>query len=394
MARHLNDTVLLTGGRMPASLAMARVLKKAGAVVIGSDAIDTTPLCRSNSVDSYIKTPSPSKEPRAFLEHLSQIVLQCKVTHLIPMYEEAYVVSAGLDILNRDHPDLTIFVDSVETLSILDDKSRFIAHCESLGLRVPRTKIVTSVSGMNDVLSTFSSGNIVIKPVFSRFAQGVFIDPGPAEVSTIIPTEQTPWVVQQRIVGPVASSYGVCRAGQVLVHGDYGNDFVVGSKSKQGLGASSSYQPMVLPGSREFADILFGSLNYTGQYGLDYIIGDDGIYCIECNPRATSGVHLFERDKVFGSLMLGLAQPREPRSSGSANHLQLLQCIFSNEASVLDPKLIRAFLSRDVLFSVRDPMPVLAFRDMVRAMAQTARLQKRPVTDVFFEDLACEPRLD
>lgn len=379
---------------MPASLAMARALKKAGAVVIGSDSIDTTPLSRSSSVDAYIKTPSPSKEPRAFLERLSQIAFERKVTHLIPMYEEGYVVSAGLDLLRNAHPGLTIFVDSVATLSILDDKWRFVEHCDSLGLRVPKTTIVTSVPALNDALKTFSSTGIVVKPVFSRFAQGVYIDPSLQDLASIAPTEEAPWVVQQRIVGPVASSYGVCRDGKVLVHGDYGNDFVVGSKSKQGLGASSSYQPTVLPNSRQFANILFGSLNYTGQYGLDYIISDHGIYCIECNPRATSGVHMFERDKVYGSLMLGSDQRREPRSSGSSNHLQLLQCIFSKEASVFDPKFIKALLSRDVLFSFRDPMPVVAFRDMVNSMTLAARAQKRPVTDVFFEDLACEPRLD
>jgi len=376
---------------MPASLAMCRALRRSGATVIGTDSLDTTPLSGSNSVDLYVKTPSPSKAPDAFLAALSQLIKEHNVSHLIPMYEEGYVVAASLSRLAGTHPSTSILVDTVETLSILDDKWRFIAHCKSLGLPVPNTAVVTSASELRDQINSLSTG-FVVKPVFSRFAQGVYIDPGPEDLARIHPSVDSPWVVQERVIGSVASSYGICRNGKVLVHGDYGNDFVVGAKSKQGLGASSSYQPTVLPGSREFAEILFGSLAYSGQYGLDYIVNDRGISCIECNPRATSGIHLFERDRSFGDLMLGKSTNDQPRASASSNHLQLLQCLISGEASIADPKLIKALLSRDVLFRFRDPRPVLAFRTMLKQITFEARSQQRPVADLFFEDLACEPR--
>lgn len=223
---------------MPASLAMCRALRRSGATVIGTDSLDTTPLSGSNSVDLYVKTPSPSKAPDAFLAALSQLIKEHNVSHLIPMYEEGYVVAASLSRLAGTHPSTSILVDTVETLSILDDKWRFIAHCKSLGLPVPNTAVVTSASELRDQINSLSTG-FVVKPVFSRFAQGVYIDPGPEDLVRIHPSVDSPWVVQERVIGSVASSYGICRNGKVLVHGDYGNDFVVGAKSKQGLGASS-----------------------------------------------------------------------------------------------------------------------------------------------------------
>ena len=391
MTRPLMMTALVTGGRMPASLAMCRALKRSGATVIGTDSLDTTPLSGSNAVDLYVKTPPPSKSPEEFLAALSQIIKEHNVSHLIPMYEEGYVVSASLPQLASAHASTLILVDTVETLSILDDKWRFIAHCKSLGLPVPNTAVVTSVAQLRDQITRLASG-IVVKPVFSRFAQGVFIDPSPEDLTQIHPSVDSPWVVQERVIGPVASSYGICRNGKILVHGDYGNDFVVGAKSKQGLGASSSYQPTVLPGSLEFAETLFGSLGYSGQYGLDYIVNDRGISCIECNPRATSGVHLFERDLSFGDIILGKPTMNQPRPSASSNHPQLLQCLISGEASIADPKLIKALMSPDVLFRFRDPMPVFTFRTMLKDITLQARSQQRPVADLFFEDLACEPR--
>ena len=82
----------------------------------------------------------------------------------------------------------------------------------------------------------------------------------------------------------------------------------------------------------------------------------------------------------------------QPRPSASSNHPQLLQCLISGEASIADPKLIKALMSPDVLFRFRDPMPVFTFRTMLKDITLQARSQQRPVADLFFEDLACEPR--
>jgi len=35
-------------------------------------------------------------------------------------------------------------------------------------------------------------------------------------------------------------------------------------------------------------------INYTGQISFDFIRSKERLYVIECNPRATSGIHLFE----------------------------------------------------------------------------------------------------
>jgi predicted ATP-grasp superfamily ATP-dependent carboligase len=307
------------------------------------------------------------------------------------MYEEGFVVSKNLEKLKQALPNITIQVSKQQHLTLLDDKFRFIDYCEKLGLLVPKTIQVSSNEELKAALEMIGS-EVVLKPVFSRFASNVYLRPSAEEIATIKPSIQNPWVAQELIQGDVISSYGICQDGVVKVHADYNNEFVTGAKSSQGLGASSSFQPRGSQQTREFANKLFESILYTGQYGLDFILGPNGAACIECNPRSTSGVHLFEKQKSFSKILAGLNVNEEPKASGASNHLQLLRSMLSGETKFGNPRLIKALLCRDVIFDFRDTKPLKGFQTMLKQVGETAAEQQRPTADVFFEDLACEPR--
>ena len=376
---------------MPASLAMCRLLKRHGASVIGTDSLAVTPLMFSNCVDVNATTASPALRPDQFINDLITLAKKHDVTHIYPMYEEGFVVSKFRQKLEHELKGTELFIGKLEQLALLDDKFNFIEHCEKLDLPVPKTIFVASTDALNAAVKTID-GEVVVKPVFSRFANNIYLRPSPEELATIQPCEENPWVVQELISGDVISSYGICHQGVVKVHADYNNEFVTGAKSKQGLGASSSFQPRQLQGTREFANKLFGSINYTGQYGLDFILGPNGPACIECNPRSTSGVHLYEKCPDFAKILLGCDVEREPHPSGASNHLQLFRSIASGETKINNPRLRQSIFCRDVIFDLYDPKPVKGFRKMMDEIKTIAEEQNKPAADVFFEDLACEPR--
>ena len=51
---------------------------------------------------------------------------------------------------------------------------------------------------------------------------------------------------------------------------------------------------------------LVAGTGYSGQISFDWIVGGDGCArAIECNPRATSGLHLFARDAALPAALMG-----------------------------------------------------------------------------------------
>ncbi|MCP9849390.1 ATP-grasp domain-containing protein [Cyanobium sp. Morenito 9A2] len=387
---------LITAGRMPASLAAARILRRAGWTVIGTDSLPLTPLSRSRSVNHWISTPSPRDQPEAFIGALASIGRDHGVTLVLPIYEEGFVIARRREELQARLPAARLAVAPLELLALLDDKMRFIAHCQSLNLPVPATMLAESAADLRSAWAALDE-DVVLKPVFSRFASSVLIRPSASALETVDPSPEEPWVVQQRISGELISSYGICRQGEVVAHGDYHMDFITGSQARQGLGASAVYLPVEAGESLAFARTLFASLSYDGQYGLDFLRTGDGLQCIECNPRGTSGLHLFERRPGFAALLSGSGSggdapaPLGP-SSGAVNHLQLLQAVRASPQRWFDPKLWQALLSRDVLFDPLDPWPIVDFMAMIATLTAEARQLGVSVAEHFFHDLACEPR--
>lgn len=380
---------------MPASLAAARLLHRAGWTVIGTDSLPLTPLSRSRSVHRWHSTPSPRDQPQAFIAALAAIGREHGVTLVLPMYEEGFVIARERAVLQGELPAAHIAVAALEQLALLDDKMRFIRHGQSLKLPVPHTVLAESTADLRRAHADLD-GDVVLKPVFSRFASSVLIRPSAQELEAVEPSPSEPWVVQQRLEGELISSYGLCRQGRVVAHGDYRIDFVTGRQARQGLGASAVYLPVEAVESLAFARTLFASLGYDGQYGLDFLRTRGGLWAIECNPRGTSGIHLFERCRGFAALLsgdeTGQGEAARLRPSGAVNHLQLLQAVRAAPQRWADPLLWRALISRDVLFDPLDPLPILDFMTMVATLTAEARQRGIPVAEHFFHDLACEPR--
>ena len=93
---------------------------------------------------------------------------------------------------------------------------------------------------------------------------------------------------------------GICKNGKVLSSVAYSSDFTVSKTSvffeKTGKGDLGG-----------IIEKIASNCNYTGFLSFDVILGEDGTARpIECNPRATSALHLYAiQDKIDDAILNG-----------------------------------------------------------------------------------------
>ncbi|WP_214326919.1 hypothetical protein [Nonomuraea sediminis] len=265
-------TVLITGGRAPVALDLARKFARSGVRVVVAESSRGN-LCRaSKAVDRTHPVPPPRQAPEAFADALVRIVKREGVDLVVPTCEEIFYVSRARDRL-LEHCE--VLAAPLDTLRRLHSKWEFIRLAESWGLPVPRTE-----------LGTWSHDGTpyVTKPEFSRFGTQVRFG-GP------IPKT---WVAQERLDGPQVCTYSVARDGRLAAHAAYAVDFTAS-------GACVSFEPVDHPAAEEWVTTFVARLGFTGQIAFDFVAGDR-VLPLECNPRATSGVHLLG-DELTAALM-------------------------------------------------------------------------------------------
>lgn len=122
---------------------------------------------------------------------------------------------------------------------------------------------------------------------YSRFATRTLIRPRPDEVSRLLPRPESPWVAQQHVQGRELCSYSLFHQGRLTAHACYH------PRHRVGQGSGIWFEPVDPPLICEFLAHFGAATGYHGQVGFDFIESPDGhLHVLECNPRATSGLHL------------------------------------------------------------------------------------------------------
>lgn len=297
--------VLVTGARSPAALELCRGLAADGVTVYAADTLFLPLASWSNSVKRYFRLPSPRFKREAFIRKLSQIIEKYEIDVVIPTCEEAFHLSAVKDQLPTR---ASYFVDDIATLDRLHNKFT-VQQClvPDSYLVGPETKLIEDIEKLRK-LEMYDP--LVFKRAYSRFAEGTFIKPSKAEIDEIKPTPNDPFVAQEFIDGDEYCIYAVA------AHGVPKAVTVYRPKYRAGLGAGIYFDPV--------DDLAFEAAIWSfiienklhGQISFDVIqaryFGREGMYLIECNPRATSGIHLLGADAGFADLF-GIETDREPR---------------------------------------------------------------------------------
>ena len=281
-------TVLITGARAPAALEWARQFAAAGWRVLAADSMPHPLASWSRAVERTFRTPPARQEPVCFVRAVSDICQNESVELVMPVCEEIFELSRGASQL----PEGTrLWADSFGRLGKLHDKSAFITLAGRLGLPVPETHLITRADEVRAL-----KGGWFLKPSFSRFASegrpwtgelgGAFSQDetwlGHQEISPL-----RPWVAQEFLAGHGWCAYAMAEAGRVLALVCYPVEWTAGA------GACVAFSAQSYPEVESWVQRFVKSAVLTGQMAFDFIdVPGRGVLPLECNPRATSGIHL------------------------------------------------------------------------------------------------------
>ncbi len=275
-------TILVTGARSLAALDLARTFHQAGMRVVCVDSVDRTLCSYSEAVACYRKTASPRFAFGAFIADLQRIVSEEQIDLLVPTCEEIFYIAKAKEQLQTQ-----VFAEVFDKLHLLHHKWEFYRYLRKGGYQTPFTELWDGRA---------RDCKWVLKPVYSRFGAETQI------VSGRWPSRQlenaNPFIVQAYVEGEKICSYSVCREGRVLAHGAYR------PLHTMGIGAAICLKSISDPTVDAFVRSVVADLRFTGQISFDFIRGNE-LNCIECNPRATSGVHLFQRNPELTRCFLG-----------------------------------------------------------------------------------------
>ncbi|WP_136068794.1 ATP-grasp domain-containing protein [Modicisalibacter radicis] len=277
--------VLITGARAAAALDLARDFAAAGWEPHLADCVPARMASWSRAPARVHRYPAPRHQSAAFRERIVELVDTFDIELVVPTCEEVFYLAAPA---MQGRLEARLCASPLPTLRRLHDKLAFARHCAASGLPVPASHPIDSVRDLTDFADT--SRDWVFKPRFGRFGDRTRVAPGPCELTAITPGPDAPWMAQQRIIGEEACFYAVARRGELVAFAAYGSEWRL-----QG-GASYAFDPLTSQRERVLSDIaarLARSAGIHGQFACDVMFDTAGSpFLLECNPRATSGVHL------------------------------------------------------------------------------------------------------
>jgi len=350
---------LLTAGRAPSTLDLARQLNAAGHQVFVADTT-TWHVCRgSNAVKKNFVIPSPRFQTEKFIQELKNIIQSEKIDYLIPTFEEVLYISSHLDSFPKT---CKVFSAPFETLLRMHNKWFFYESQVNAGIPVPETFLIEKKEDLKqlDPKSTYA-----VKASYSRSAQSVYkFEPGSILPDIEIEAHNA-WIAQKWLEGKRFCTYSICEDGKVLAHATYPVQIAI-----QGhfcLNFESVDHPAILEWVKNFIKIE----NFTGQVGFDLFEDENGVvYAIECNPRATHGLILFKNsdriDRAFTGNVEHVITPKEGntkqiaagmsfygwKSAYKENKLkEFFQILFKTPDVVFDRKDIKPFLYTPLVYS-------------------------------------------
>jgi hypothetical protein len=156
--------------------------------------------------------------------------------------------------------------------------------------------------------------------------------------------------MQEWIEGTQHCAYAICQKGTVCAFSLYETIF------SAGIGATIHFQHHENASIEQWVKTFVQTLGFTGQISFDFIVKENGeIYPIECNPRLTSGIHLFTKDDSISRAFFDTPPLIYPNIN-QKTMLASAMLLYGVRQFSLN-WLVSFFTSKDVLFSFKDLKP-------------------------------------
>lgn len=342
--------ILITAGRSWVTLDLARQLNAAGHKIFIADTSNYH-VCRfSRATEKSFVVPSPRFEPEKFIDSLVDIVQKHKIDFLLPICEEIFYISKALD---KFPAHCTVMSSPFEIMHTLHNKWKFMQLVKELNLNPPETHLVTCKEDLKNI--PFKKPYI-LKPCYSRGSQKIQKVTPPNEPPNIEIENFNPWVAQEWIEGKRYCTYGICQNGIVNAHSIYPVGYAVDGNS------CVMFESIDHAGILNWVKEFVRKINFTGQIAFDFIEDERGLFAIECNPRATSGAHLFKNENEIDKALFQTLKQTITPTPGARKQLAVGMLIYGWR----QPPANKTFLNflkdlltvKDVIFRFNDLMPL------------------------------------
>lgn len=286
--------ILITFGRSFLTLELARLMAAGGHHVTLVDSIPIGIGRFSKAVSGFHKVPPPKFAPREYCHALARIVAAERIDLVIPIHEETDIIAMMMDIFP---PECGLFLSDFELENRLHHKYEFQRFLTERGIP---TRKYAQVVGPEDVPALDFTEPFALKKVYSRGSQKVHkVFPGD-DLSGLDHDADNPWIAQEWASGDKYCTYSVCHEGRIRAHATYPVDYAIDGSSC--LNFTSARHDGIFTWVKDFV----ADIGVTGQIGFDFIEDADGLFCIECNPRATSGIMMFAPEDGIDRAFLDL----------------------------------------------------------------------------------------
>lgn len=368
-------TILLTGSRAPATLDLARRLHKEGHRVLMADSLSPTLSQFSRACTKHYTIAKPSDNETQFALDLQKIIGDEGVDLLIPMCEEVLYISR-----QKNRFSCAVLTMDFPLIHEMHNKWLFSKMIESCSIQTPWTKLIEN----EEDTKSLPDEKLIFKRIYSRFAAGILVKERGDPLPKLDYIKNNPFIAQKFIEGEHLCTYSIAKKGNLQASSEY---FILQS---MGIGSAISFVSTSHPKIYKFIQEFVAKTNYTGQISFDFIKDRNGtIYCLECNPRATSGLHLFTDTSDFLEAFLG-APNQTVLPKNEIYKRDLLFCFwFGIKQGDIFSKLfwISIFKGSSPLFTWKDFKVILAIPYILFQICKKTLLQQKGFHEVMSRDV-------
>lgn len=290
--------ILILGTRSPIAIDLAKCFLKQNIEVHFADVF--RPYIGRNLISNknFHFYPSPKNDNANFEIAAIEIVKKLAPNLIIPLNEEVFYWSKLAKKI-----EMPLFAPEFSTLLMLHSKLEFNKIIKKIGANAPKTQIAKPKQ---------NGAGLVFKREFSRFGEYVEICP---QIAKFDEFRNNPMLAQEYIEGIDYSFYALAKNGEILLFSTYSSAW------RNKGGAALCFEPAFKDISQkafEIAQKLAAKLSLSGQFSCDFRIDNEGnLWFLECNPRATSGIHnlVHDKDKICDAFVNVRAQNIKPEAS-------------------------------------------------------------------------------
>lgn len=265
--------IIITCPRAPISIEWIKIANRSSHEVILVDSLDY-PIGKFYKNTTYIKVPSPKNDFVGYKKEMVKLFAYADM--VIPNCEDIFFLSKVRNLIKSN---IFFFMPEDKLLFKLHHKYDFF-ELLNLHVRVPKSRIIKFKEEIQE------NKNTILKPIYSRFGRNVIRDVNFEKIKDITVSEKHQWVQQKFIRGEAICNYAICEYGKVISHVVYKPKYLLNQA------ASTYFEYHEDSRCEAFIRQFAKENNYHGQVAFDFIDDGKDLYILECNPRATSGLHL------------------------------------------------------------------------------------------------------